>query len=81
MLVLVAQLATGAGYATTRAGVVAFLQMTELAWVYLLDVTVLGEPTSVLATLGSALVLGAAMVVAAYPRNPAAPPATSKVLT
>ena len=52
----VAQLVTAAGYATTRAGIAAFLQLTELAWVYLLDVAALREPTSILATLGSAVV-------------------------
>ena len=61
---LAAQLALAAGYATTRAGISAFLQLTELAWVYLLDVTALGEPTSVLASLGTALVFGSALAAA-----------------
>ena len=34
-----AQLALAAGYATTRAGIGGFLQSSELAWVYLLDVS------------------------------------------
>eukprot|EP00966_Prymnesium_polylepis_P222380 5144985-Prymnesium_polylepis.1 len=59
---LTAQLVTAMGYATTRAGIAGFLQMTELAWVYVLDVTVLRESTSAMASLGSAVVLGSAMM-------------------
>ena len=58
---LAAWLATGAGYATTRAGMVAFLQLTELPWVYLLDITALGEPTNLLAGVGSAVVFASAV--------------------
>jgi len=43
---LAAHLATAAGYRDMRAGMVAFLQLTELPWVYLLDVLALGEPTT-----------------------------------
>ena len=42
----------------------ACLQLTELAWVYLLDVTALGEPTSLLASLGTAVVFGSAVAAA-----------------
>lgn len=60
-----AHLATAAGYRDTRAGVVAFLQLTEMPWVYVLSAGVLGEQTTVLATAGSAVVfigaLGAAL--------------------
>ena len=56
-----AWLATGAGYATTRAGMVAFLQLTEIPWVYVLDVLALGEPTSLLAGVGSAIVFASAV--------------------
>ena len=70
--VLASQLATAAGYATTRAGIAAFLQMTELPWVYVLDVTALGEPTSLLASLGCAIVFVSA-VIAASTRADAAP--------
>ena len=62
--VLSAQLAFAAGYRSTRAGIAAFLQLTELAWVYLLDVTALGEPTTPLATLGTAVVFGSAVAAA-----------------
>jgi len=47
-----------------RAGMVAFLQLTELPWVYLLDVLALGEPTSLLASLGSAVVFAGAVAAA-----------------
>ena len=47
-----------------RAGMVAFLQLTELPWVYLLDVLALGEPTSWLASLGSAVVFTGAVAAA-----------------
>ena len=58
-----AQLALAAGYATTRAGVGGFLQLTELAWVYLIDVTLLAEPTDACASLGTAVVFGSALAV------------------
>ena len=61
--VLTAQLALAAGYATTRAGIGAFLQLTELAWVWAMDVFLLGEPTSALASAGSAIVFGSAFLV------------------
>ena len=59
--VLSAQLCFSLGYRTTRAGIAAFLQLTELAWVYVLDSCVLGEPTSFFATLGTALVFCSAI--------------------
>lgn len=62
--VLSAQLCFSLGYRTTRAGIAAFLQLTELAWVYVLDVVALGEPTSVFATLGTALVFCSAVAAA-----------------
>lgn len=62
-LTLGAQLALAAGYATTRAGIGGFLQLTELAWVYLIDVTLLAEPTNLFATLGTALVFASAVAV------------------
>ena len=49
---------------------VAFLQLTELPWVYLLDVLALGEPTSLLAGLGSAVVFVAAVAAALQQRKP-----------
>ena len=61
---LAAQLALATGYATTRAGISAFIQLTELAWVYVLDVTLLGEPTTVLSTLGTAIVFVSAVAAA-----------------
>lgn len=57
-------LATAAGYQTTRAGVVAFLQLTETPWVYLLDVLALGESTTAMKSIGSAIVFVSAVVVA-----------------
>ena len=76
--VLAAQLVTAAGYATTRAGIAAFLQMTELAWVYLLDITALHEPTSLCATLGSAIVFLAALAAAGpLDSSPTSPPPVS----
>lgn len=62
--VLSAQLCFSFGYRTTRAGIAAFLQLTELAWVYVLDSCVLGEPTSFFATLGTALVFCSAVAAA-----------------
>ena len=62
-LTLGAQLSLAAGYATTRAGIGGFLQLTELAWVYLIDVTLLAEPTNLYATLGTALVFSSALAV------------------
>ena len=43
------------------AGMVAFLQLTELPWVYAIDVLLLDEPTSLLAGLGSAVVFVSAL--------------------
>ena len=59
-----AHLATAAGYRDTRAGVVAFLQLTEMPWVYVLSAGVLGEPTTVLATAGSTVVFVGALAAA-----------------
>ena len=39
-------------------------QLTEIPWVYMLDVIALGEPTSTLASAGSAVVFGGAVAVA-----------------
>ena len=50
---LTAHLLTAAGYGTTRAGMVAFLQLTALPWVYVIDVFLLSEPTNALGTLGA----------------------------
>lgn len=61
---LIAHLATASGYSTTRAGIVAFLQLTEIPWVYLLDVFVLGEATNTLKSVGSAVVFFSALAVA-----------------
>lgn len=58
------QLAMASGYATTRAGIVAFLQLTEIPWVYLLDVLVLHEATTTWKSLGSAIVFVSAVAVA-----------------
>ena len=58
-----------AGYATTRAGVGAFLALTELAFAYVLGVGALGEPTNVLAAAGTTLTLcGSVAIVAARSR-------------
>lgn len=57
-------LATASGYATTRAGIVAFLQLTEIPWVYLLDVLVLHEATTTWKSMGSAIVFVSAVAVA-----------------
>jgi len=61
---LAAHLTTAAGYRDMRAGMVAFLQLTELPWVYVLDVLALGEPTSLLASVGSAVVFAGAVAAA-----------------
>ena len=61
---LSAQLVFAAGYRSTRVGIAAFLQLTEIAWVYLLDIVALGEPTSALASLGTALVFSSAAAAA-----------------
>ena len=61
---LAAHLATAAGYQTTRAGIVAFLQLTEIPWVYLLDVLALGESTTTMKSMGSAIVFVSAVAVA-----------------
>lgn len=63
VLTLGAQLALAAGYATTRAGIGGFLQLTELAWVYMIDIVVLAEPTNLFASLGTALVFCSALAV------------------
>lgn len=62
-LTLGAQLSLAAGYATTRAGIGGFLQLTELAWVYAIDVTILAEPTSLFASFGTILVFASALLV------------------
>ena len=67
--ILTGQLAMAAGYATTRAGIAAFLALTELAFSYLLGVTALGEPTSLLASLGTAVVFGSVGAIALQPRR------------
>ena len=58
-----AWLLTAAGYQDTRAGTVAFLQLTELPWVYLLDTLLLDEPTNAMATLGCAAIFSGALSV------------------
>jgi len=63
MLTLGAQLALASGYATTRAGIGGFLQLTELAWVYVIDIVVLAEPTNVFSMIGTGLVFASAMAV------------------
>ena len=63
-------LATAAGYQTTRAGIVAFLQLTEIPWVYGLDVWLLGEPTTLSKSIGSAVVFGSAVAVACLRAKP-----------
>mmetsp|Transcript_45223 Transcript_45223/g.94863 ORF Transcript_45223/g.94863 Transcript_45223/m.94863 type:complete len:451 (+) Transcript_45223:134-1486(+) len=64
MCTLGAHLATAAGYQTTRAGIVAFLQLTEIPWVYLLDVLALGESTTGMKSVGSTIVFVSAVAVA-----------------
>ena len=66
---LAAWLATAAGYQDTRAAMVAFLQLTEMPWVYLLDIFLLGEPTTALATLGCGVVFAGALTVALQPKE------------
>ena len=61
---LAGHLATASGYSTTRAGIVAFLQLTEIPWVYLLDVLVLDESTTKWKSIGSAVVFVSAVAVA-----------------
>ena len=65
--ILAGQLTMAEGYRTTRAGVAAFLALTELAFSYLLGVTALGEPTSFLATLGTAVVFASVAALALKP--------------
>ena len=57
-------LSTASGYQTTRAAIVAFLQLTEIPWVYLLDVVALGETTTMVKSIGSAIVFVSAVAVA-----------------
>ena len=57
-------LSTASGYQTTRAAIVAFLQLTEIPWVYLLDVVALGETTTMMKSIGSAIVFISAVAVA-----------------
>mmetsp|Transcript_11776 Transcript_11776/g.20116 ORF Transcript_11776/g.20116 Transcript_11776/m.20116 type:complete len:371 (+) Transcript_11776:89-1201(+) len=57
-------LATASAYTTTRAGMVAFLQLTEIPWVYVLDVAALSEPMSPLASLGCMVVFLSAVAAA-----------------
>ena len=66
---LSAWLATAAGYQDTRAGMVAFLQLTELPWVYLIDIYLLGEPTTSMASLGCVVVFVGAVAVALRPKD------------
>ena len=70
---LSAQLATASGYATTRAGIAAFLQLTEIAWVYVLGVAALRESTSLLATIGTAVVFAGAVAAVQHDRAAAKP--------
>lgn len=71
--ILSGQLMMAAGYATTRAGIGAFLALTELAFAFVLGVTALGEPTNVLAGVGTAItLLGSVAIVAARSRPRAA---------
>lgn len=67
--ILTGQLLMAAGYRTTRAGVGAFLALTELAFAYLLDVLALHEPTSALGGLGTAIVFGSAFLTLRQPRR------------
>ena len=62
--VLAAQLLMAEGYQTTRAGIGAFLALTELGFVFALDALVLREPTSWLAAAGTAVVFAGATGVA-----------------
>ena len=72
--ILIGQLTMAAGYATTRAGLAAFLALTELAFSYLLGVSVLSEPTNLLASLGTAVVFSSVGALACVrTRRPAAP--------
>ena len=59
-----AQLLMAEGYQTTRAGIGAFLALTELGFVFALDALVLREPTSWLAAAGTAVVFAGATGVA-----------------
>ena len=52
----------GAG-SRLAAGIGGFLQLTELAWVYAIDITLLAEPTNLFASLGTALVFASALAV------------------
>jgi len=63
-------LATATGYQTTRAGMVALLQLTEIPWVYFIDVGVLGESTTPLKTWGSMIVFGSAVMAAIVAHHP-----------
>ena len=79
--ILLGQLAMAKGMATTRAGVGAILAVSEIAFAFLLDIALLGEPTSLLAALGSLLVfasVGALACVKARAPMPASPPRTSR---
>lgn len=61
------QLAVASGARTTTASKVALLAINELAFAYVLGVTVLNEPTSVLSTIGTAVVFAGSALVAAGP--------------
>jgi hypothetical protein len=67
-----------AGFATTRAGLAAFLALSELAFAYLLGVLALGEPTSARSALGTAIVFCSVVPLALKrsprPTAPGAPP-------
>ena len=60
------------GMATTRAGVGAILQVSEIAFAFVLDVVFLGERTNALAAGGTAIVFCSvsALACAKAPRRP-----------
>jgi len=59
------QLAVASGARTTTASKVALLAINELAFAYVLGVTVLNEPTSVLSSIGTAVIFAGSALVAA----------------
>jgi len=65
--ILSGQLMMAAGYATTRAGIAAFLALTEIAFSWVLGVTALGEETSVLAGVGTLVVFASVAALALHP--------------
>ena len=70
--ILSGQLAMARGMATTRAGVGAILQVSEIAFAFVLDVVFLGERTNALAAGGTAIVFCSvsALACAKAPRRP-----------